>query len=74
MTGRFSCRVFRGDPRSPKTIRRILHIAQRTPSWRAPEPWQVGIVIGRGLDRLRATQTSMTREVVPPFRTGLQRF
>jgi nitroreductase len=54
LRARFSCRGFRAEPVSRPTIERVLALAQRTPSWCNSQPWQVSIVSGPSIERLRA--------------------
>ena len=50
---RHSCRAFRPDPVPRETIRRMLAIAQRTPSWCNSQPWQAIVASGAETDRFR---------------------
>lgn len=51
LTARHSCRAFLPDPVPEETIRAVLSLAQRTPSWRNTQAWQVHLVSGGALDR-----------------------
>jgi nitroreductase len=50
---RHSCRGFLPDPVPEHTIRRILELAQRTPSWCNVQPWQAIVTLQPATDRLR---------------------
>lgn len=50
---RFSCRGYRSDPVPRSTIERIVSLAQRSPSWCNAQPWQLCIVGGAALERMR---------------------
>jgi nitroreductase len=50
---RFSARMFRPEPVSEQNIRRILELAQSTPSWCNCQPWQVVITRGKATEEFR---------------------
>lgn len=50
---RYSCRAFLPRQVDTAAIRRMLEIAQRTPSWCNSQPWQVVITRGEGTGRFR---------------------
>jgi len=50
---RYSCRAFLPQPLPRSTVERILELAQRTASWCNAQPWQLTIVSGGALERLR---------------------
>lgn len=50
---RWSCRAFLPHPVPESTIRRLLTIAQRSPSWCNTQPWTVRITSGEGTERFR---------------------
>lgn len=50
---RFSARKFRPEPVPDADLRRILELAQRTPSWCNCQPWQVVITRGAATERFR---------------------
>lgn len=50
---RHSCRAFLPRPVPRAVIRRILELAQQTPSWCNTQPWQVAITEGEGTERFR---------------------
>ncbi len=50
---RYSCRRFLPTPVPKQTIEAILEMAQRTPSWCNCQPWQIVLVSGREIKRLR---------------------
>lgn len=43
---RWSCRGFLPDPVPEETLRRVLALAQRTPSWCNTQPWHTHVVSG----------------------------
>jgi nitroreductase len=51
---RFTCRQFRPDPVPRQVVERLLHLAQRTPSWCNNQPWHLHITEGAATERLRA--------------------
>ena len=50
---RYSCRQYQKTPVARESIRRILELAQQTPSWCNCQPWQVLLVTGEALERFR---------------------
>lgn len=50
---RWSCRAFLPDPVPESDIRRLLTIAQRSPSWCNTQHWTVRITSGEGTERFR---------------------
>lgn len=50
---RFSCRQFLPEPVPREEIESILRAAQMTPSWCNTQPWQIKLVTGAEVDRLR---------------------
>lgn len=50
---RYSCRAFLPRPVPKEDIRRILELAQRTPSWCNSQAWDVVITSGAATDRFR---------------------
>ena len=53
LLARHSCRAFRPDPVPEATVREILELAQRTPSWCNSQPWQVIVTSGPETDSFR---------------------
>lgn len=53
LDARYSCRGYLAQPVARETIDRILHMAQRTPSWCNAQPWQVIVTSGAATERLR---------------------
>jgi nitroreductase len=51
--GRRSIRKFTSDPVSEETIRDILELAQWAPSWANTQPWNVFVVTGETLEKIR---------------------
>lgn len=50
---RYSCRHYKPTPVAPDIIRRILAIAQQTPSWCNCQPWHIVLVGGEAMERFR---------------------
>jgi nitroreductase len=46
---RQSIRAFKPDPVSKETLRKIMEVALRAPSWANTQPWEFAIVTGRSL-------------------------
>jgi nitroreductase len=53
LAGRHSCRAFLPDNVPREVVERILDLAQRTASWCNCQPWQVDVVSGAAVARLR---------------------
>ncbi|MCW2560102.1 MAG: nitroreductase [Mycobacterium sp.] len=53
LADRWTCRQFLPDPVPRETIERLLHLAQRSPSWCNTQPWQLHITEGAATERLR---------------------
>lgn len=51
---RWSCRAFLSAPVPNETIERLVTMAQRSPSWCNTQPWELTILTGTALERLRA--------------------
>jgi nitroreductase len=51
---RYSCRRYLPKPVATQTIRRILQVAQQTPSWCNCQPWQVLLVSGEAIEKFRS--------------------
>lgn len=68
---RYSCRRYLPKPVAAQTIRRILQVAQQTPSWCNCQPWQVLLVSGEAIEKFRgelyahAAQGSPTKPDFP---------
>ena len=50
---RYSCRQYKATPVEPGVIRRILAMAQKTPSWCNCQPWHVVVVSGEAMESFR---------------------
>src|SRR5262249_46981295 len=66
VNSRYSVRMFRPEPVPDETIRRILLLAQKTPSWCNSQPWQLAITRGEGTERLRGRLYEPARAGGPP--------
>lgn len=69
---RVSSRAFKSDPIPKATIRKILEMAQLTPSWCNSQSWQLEVVSGHGTERLRkvlyeAASNNVEEETDIPF-------
>ena len=62
---RYSCRAFLPQPLPRSTMEHILEAAQRTASWCNAQPWQLTIVSGGALDRLRTALCAHVAENPP---------
>ncbi|MGD9551320.1 MAG: nitroreductase [Burkholderiaceae bacterium] len=62
---RYSCRAFLPQPLPRSTVEQILEAAQRTASWCNAQPWQLSIVSGGALDRLRTALCAHVAENPP---------
>jgi nitroreductase len=51
---RYSCRQYLPKPVPRSTIEKILDLAQQTPSWCNCQPWQVLLVGGEAIEKLRS--------------------
>lgn len=63
---RYSCRSFLDRPVPRATVEKILELAQQTPSWCNCQPWQVILVEGPALGRLRNALYSHAAAGHPP--------
>lgn len=63
---RYSCRRFLERPVPRSTIEKILDLAQQTPSWCNCQPWQVVLLSGPALDRLREALYAHAASGNPP--------
>ena len=63
---RYSARKFRPDPVPEETLRRMLDIAQHTPSWCNSQPWQLVITRGAATERFREAIYAHARSGVKP--------
>ena len=62
---RHSCRAFLGRPLERAVIERIFALAQRTASWCNAQPWQVAIVSGAAVERLRSALVDAVEDGAP---------
>ncbi len=53
LNGRLSCRGFLQQPVRRGDIKRMLELAQRSPSWCNSQPWQVHVTSGPATERFR---------------------
>jgi nitroreductase len=63
---RYSARKFKPDPVPDATVRRILALAQCTPSWCNTQPWQLVITRGAATDRFRDAMHTHARSGAEP--------
>ena len=67
---RYSCRRYSQTPVAGDTIRRVLEVAQQTPSWCNCQPWQVLLVSGEAIERFRSqlySHAAQGRPTKPDF-------
>jgi nitroreductase len=66
---RYSCRAFLPEAVERPTIERMLIAAQRTASWCNAQPWQIAVLGGSRIDRVRAEllQYAATHPADPDF-------
>jgi len=50
---RKSIRAFKADPVPKETLKKIMELALRAPSWANTQPWEFAIVTGKKLDEIR---------------------
>jgi nitroreductase len=50
---RKSIRAFKSDPVSKETLKEIMELAQRAPSWGNTQPWQFAVASGKKLEEIR---------------------
>jgi nitroreductase len=62
MDSRWSCRGFEDRAVPTADIERLLEMAQRAPSWSNIQPWEVTVVTGGRLERLRADLVEYAKE------------
>jgi nitroreductase len=66
VTARRSIRKFKPDPVPEGLLREILEAARWSPSWGNTQPWEIVVVSGDSLDRLKeAYRQKLTQGVVP---------
>ncbi|MGH1565434.1 nitroreductase [Mumia sp. DW29H23] len=65
LADRWSCRAFRGDAVPEATLREVLALAQRTPSWCNTQPWHVHVVSGEATARFAESLTAHVRANPP---------
>jgi nitroreductase len=61
MRARYSARKFKPNPVPDATLRRILELAQCTPSWCNTQPWQLVITRGAATERFRRAMYAHAR-------------
>jgi nitroreductase len=63
---RHSFRAFLPKPVEKETLRSILEAAQRSPSWANSQPWEIFVVSGAALEKIRQGFAKKREEKVPP--------
>jgi len=63
---RHSCRAFLPEPVPEQTIRQIINVAGRVPSWCNAQPWQVIVTGGTETDALRRVLRQATQSDPDP--------
>jgi nitroreductase len=61
LTGRWSCRAFEHREVPRDVIKRVLALAQRSPSWCNTQPWGVIVTSGQGTERFRSALAAHAR-------------
>ena len=59
---RKSVRAFKPDPVSQDTLRELLELALRAPSWGNTQPWEFVVVTGKKLEEIRQAYIGKTGE------------
>lgn len=62
---RSTVRAYRQDPVGMDTILKALKAATRAPSWANTQPWEIFVVGGEALERLRAEYTLRSQKRIP---------
>ncbi|GAA4282734.1 nitroreductase [Brevibacterium daeguense] len=62
---RFSCRAFLDEPVSEEALKRILDLANRSPSWCNTQPWTVTLVQGESREALVSELLAAARDSQP---------
>jgi nitroreductase len=63
---RHSFRAFLPKPVEKEKLRSILEAAQRSPSWANSQPWEIFVVSGAALEKIRQGFAKKREEKVPP--------
>ncbi|MFC1986084.1 nitroreductase [Chloroflexota bacterium] len=74
INGRKSIRAFKPDPIPLETLKQIMELALRAPSWANTQPWEFVIVGGRELEEIRRGFIERTEEEPAPDITRPQEF
>jgi len=54
---RKSIRAFTSDPVDPEVLRQIINLALQSPSWGNTQPWEVYVVTGKKLEKIKSEFT-----------------
>ncbi len=63
---RMSVRAFKPDPVPLHTLKQIMEVALRAPSWGNTQPWEFAIVSGRELEEIGRGFIEKTEEELNP--------
>lgn len=63
---RKSVRAFKPDPVPKKTLRELIEVALRAPSWANTQPWEFAIVTGKKLEEIRRAFAEKAEEQYHP--------
>lgn len=63
---RYTARVFRSDPVPVDLLHQIFEAANQAPSWANTQPWEVFVISGEGLERLRKAYLDHFDRGIPP--------
>jgi nitroreductase len=61
---RFTVRAFKSDPIDRRTLERVLEAALKSPSWANTQPWEIYVVGGEVLNRLREAYVTNLKNCV----------
>jgi nitroreductase len=62
---RFTCRAFTSEPVNDNTIRSIIEVSLKAPSWGNTQPWEIFVASGKSADRLRTAYSERFARDVP---------
>jgi len=63
---RKSIRAFTGDPIDSEVLRQIINLALQAPSWGNTQPWEVYVVTGKKLEKIKSECTKRYERGDPP--------
>ena len=66
LRARYSCRAFKPDPVERETLRGLLEVALRSPSWANSQPWEIHVAGSGPGGAIREGFLENSRKGVPP--------